>query len=492
MSDLDSSSILAVDDDPVNLQLLVDILTEQGYAVRPTTDARFAITSAQIEPPDLILLDIIMPRMTGYEACQALRADERTRDIPVIFLSALAEVQDKLRAFDVGGVDYITKPFQVAEVLSRVENHLAFKRLRDSLQEKNVELVQENTERRRSAELLRQQKELLESTIDSLTHPFYVISARDYTIEIANAAAESLIRGAEMMTCYALSHQRDEPCDGDEYPCPLQRVVETGEPVTLEHMHRDANGAERHVEVHGYPIFEPDGRIARIIEYSLDITERKRLEEAAKEAVAAAERERLSRDLHDAVTQTLFSASLIAEVLPQLWEKDAVEAQRNLAKLRQLTRGAMAEMRTLLLELRPAALAERPLGDLLRHLAEALTNRTKIPVRVTVDQECAAPPGVRIAHYRIAQEALNNIARHSGASHADLSLRCSAERIQMRICDDGCGFDRTAIPPGHMGVGIMRERAEGIGAAFEIESELGQGTRVSVTWSRDEHERISR
>jgi signal transduction histidine kinase len=491
MSDPDKPSILVVDDDPVNLRLLVEILTGQGYAVRPTTDARFAIASAQLEPPDLILLDIIMPGMTGYDACQSLREDDRTREVPVIFLSALAEVQDKLRLFDVGGVDYITKPFQVAEVLSRVETHLAFKRLRDSLQDKNLQLVQENKERKQAAQLLQRQKELLESTIDSLTHPFCVISTRDYAIEIANAAAESLVRGADVLTCYALSHQRDQPCDGVEHPCPLQLVVETREPVTLEHIHHDANGDARYVEVHGYPIFEADGRIARIIEYSLDITERKRLEEAAKEAVAAAERERLSRDLHDAVTQTLFSASLIAEVLPQLWEQDVVEARRNLAKLRQLTRGAMAEMRTLLLELRPAALVERPLGDLLRHLAEALTNRTKIPVEVTVDQECAAPPGVRIAQYRIAQEALNNVARHSRASHVALTLRCSERRIELRIRDDGCGFDRTAIPPGHMGVGIMRERAEGIGAVFEVESEPGKGTCVTVVWSGDEQERMS-
>jgi two-component system nitrate/nitrite sensor histidine kinase NarX len=173
-----------------------------------------------------------------------------------------------------------------------------------------------------------------------------------------------------------------------------------------------------------------------------------------------------------------------------LWEHNPVEAHRNLAKLRQLTRGALAEMRTLLLELRPATLTERPLGDLLRHLAEALTNRTKIPVEVRVDQGCAAPPEVQIAQYRIAQEALNNVAKHAGASQATLTLRCNQQRIELCIDDDGCGFDANLIPPGHLGVGIMRERAEGIGATFEVDSEPGQGTSIRVIWNGSKDERM--
>ena len=129
-----------VDDTPVNLRLLADILTKRGYKVRPVTNGRLALLAAQNLPPDLILLDIMMPEINGYEVCSQLKADARTRDIPVIFVSALTEVLDKVKAFSMGGVDYITKPFQVEEVLARVETHLAIGYLQKSLQEKNEEL----------------------------------------------------------------------------------------------------------------------------------------------------------------------------------------------------------------------------------------------------------------------------------------------------------------------------------------------------------------
>ncbi|MBM4431232.1 MAG: GAF domain-containing protein, partial [Chloroflexi bacterium] len=133
------------------------------------------------------------------------------------------------------------------------------------------------------------------------------------------------------------------------------------------------------------------------------------LRERVEQLAAESERTRLARDLHDAVTQTLFSASLIAEVLPSVWDKDHSEGLKLLGELRQLSRGAMAEMRTLLLELRPAALAETDLADLLRQLAEATAGRTGLPVAVVADGCCTLPPDVHVALYRIAQEALNNV-----------------------------------------------------------------------------------
>ena len=140
------ANILIVDDTPANLRLLIGILAAQGYSVRPAPDGSLAIASAQAEPPDLILLDIMMPDLSGYEVCEQLKADERTRDIPVIFVSALDDVVDKVKGFEVGGVDYITKPIQVKEVLARVETHLKLRALRKELQTVNDELVRSNTE----------------------------------------------------------------------------------------------------------------------------------------------------------------------------------------------------------------------------------------------------------------------------------------------------------------------------------------------------------
>ncbi len=212
--------------------------------------------------------------------------------------------------------------------------------------------------------------------------------------------------------------------------------------------------------------------------------ENARLRAQAAQTAVAAERSRLARDLHDAVTQTLFSASLIAEVLPRLLERDRDEGFRRLVDLRQLTRGALAEMRTLLLELRPATLTEVELRDLLRQLCEALTGRARIPVRLDVQGEPRLlPPDVQIAFYRVAQEALNNIFKHAGATQVDVRLSYQPSAVQLTIMDDGRGFDQGLVSAERLGLKIMRERAEGIGAAFTLIGAPEAGTRVSLTWA---------
>ncbi|MCU0545674.1 MAG: response regulator [Oscillatoriaceae cyanobacterium Prado104] len=134
-------NILVVDDTPANLRLLAGILNGKGYKVRPVPSGELALSAARGMPPDLILLDIMMPEMDGYEVCKQIKADERTRDIPVIFISAIDDVLDKVKAFNIGGVDYITKPFQMEEVLARVETHLAMCNLQNSLRQKNEQLT---------------------------------------------------------------------------------------------------------------------------------------------------------------------------------------------------------------------------------------------------------------------------------------------------------------------------------------------------------------
>jgi two-component system, sensor histidine kinase and response regulator len=144
-------NILIIDDIPDNLRFLSDLLTKGGYTVRKVINGELGIESALLEPPDLILLDIKMPGMNGYQVCDRLKNSDRTRDIPVIFLSALDEEAEKVMAFQAGGVDYIIKPFQVVEVLARIETHLRISRLQQQLQQKNNQLKQE-IEHRNSAE----------------------------------------------------------------------------------------------------------------------------------------------------------------------------------------------------------------------------------------------------------------------------------------------------------------------------------------------------
>jgi len=140
MPPVKGSSILIVDDTPENLTTLRQILADHQYVVRPAISGEIALRAIDAELPDLILLDIMMPSMDGYQVCKILKSDEDKKHIPIIFISSLDETVDKVKAFSLGAVDYITKPFQVEEVLARVHTHITLSKLQKSLQEKNVEL----------------------------------------------------------------------------------------------------------------------------------------------------------------------------------------------------------------------------------------------------------------------------------------------------------------------------------------------------------------
>ena len=228
---------------------------------------------------------------------------------------------------------------------------------------------------------------------------------------------------------------------------------------------------------------ETNQRLQSEIEQRIRI-EQELAEKAAEEAVTA-DRTRLARDLHDAVTQTLFSASLIAEVLPDLWDMDTDEAKKSTEELRQLTRGALAEMRTLLLELRPATLTQTRLSDLIKQLCEAFIGRSRLPITLNIEGDCQLPPEVQVAIYRIAQESLNNVFKYARASQVDVNLFMTENKVHFATCDNGIGFDMTTVRPTSLGMRIMRERAEAIGAEFCITSSPGAGTCVEVTWHAD-------
>jgi signal transduction histidine kinase len=161
---------------------------------------------------------------------------------------------------------------------------------------------------------------------------------------------------------------------------------------------------------------------------------------------------------------------------------DVDEAKKSTEELRQLTRGALAEMRTLLLELRPATLTQTRLSDLIRQLCEAFIGRSRLPIKLNIEGDGALPPEVQIAFYRIAQESLNNVFKYARASQVDVGLFISSSTVRFEVCDNGVGFDMSTSKPTSLGLRIMHERAEAIGAEFNISSTLGSGTCVEVTW----------
>jgi PAS domain S-box-containing protein len=235
------------------------------------------------------------------------------------------------------------------------------------------------------------------------------------------------------------------------------------------------------------PLFDDNGRLREILCVGMDHTKQKITEEMltqqAREQATAEERNRLARDLHDAVSQTIFSASLISDVLPRLWERDEKEGRKRLEEVRQLTRGALAEMRTLLLELRPDSLVEAELEYLLKQLGESITGRSRVPVTVNVTGRCNVPVEVKVGLYRIAQEALNNVAKHAGAKEAFIDLTCKPGKVALQVTDNGKGFNVRGIPPNSLGLNIMRERAREIKARLSIKSRPEMGTTIKIIWN---------
>jgi putative two-component system response regulator len=148
MENVRNGHILAVDDTPASLRLLTDLLTAEGYTVRSAINGELALHAATVQPPDLILLDVSMPVMDGFEVCKRLKENAELEDVPVIFVSAMSEMQDKLKGFELGAVDYVTKPFQREELLARVNTHLELNRLRHHLED----MVEERTQSLRESE----------------------------------------------------------------------------------------------------------------------------------------------------------------------------------------------------------------------------------------------------------------------------------------------------------------------------------------------------
>jgi len=345
----------------------------------------------------------------------------------------------------------------------------------------NQQLTQEIAQRQQVESSLRQSERRARALLDAPPDSAMLANLDGTILEINEIAASRLgidLQEAIGQNVFSFS----DPSLAEVRRSKADQMITTGEPVSWEDMR-----AGRSYDNHIYPILDDDEHIVNIAIFARDITELKKVQEKEKAEVATQERTRIARDLHDAVTQTIYSASLIAEVLPTVWGRNPAEGERNLIKLRQLVRGALAEMRTLLFELRPASLEAADLNTLLRHLGDALTGRTRIPVTFQTSGESHPPTEVKIAFYRIAQETFNNIAKHSEATHVVVEMQADSNHVKLELRDDGIGFDRKSVTEDKLGIQIITERAHDIKASIDLNSSPGKGTQVSLLWPGEEY-----
>lgn len=330
-------------------------------------------------------------------------------------------------------------------------------------------ILRDLTERKQLEEALRlsedRTKALLNASIDIalLTRP-------DGTIMAGNQACANSL-GADLEILIGQNVFDYFPADvADARRERAEQAVRTGRPIHFEDT-RDGRWFRNHI----YPIFDGDGNVDQLAIYAHDITD-------VQFRAVEEERIRIARELHDSVTQTMYSVSIVAEALPHLLETNLDEARSRAVHLRQMTLGALAELRNLLFEFHPKALRDTQLSILLRQLGEVLTGRTRIPVGLDITRNAKLPEDVKIAFYRIAQEAFNNIDKYAQATQVNVVLESIPNKCKLSIQDNGIGFDLDSVHTEKLGLKIMRERAETIGADLRVKSSPDQGTKVSLVW----------
>jgi len=269
------SKILVVDDDLDIRDFVAKSIKLFGLDVCVAQDGQEALEVLKGETVAIVITDIMMPRMDGMQLLKHIRSDYS--DIDVIVMTGYSGEFSFTDVIEAGAIDFLTKPFQVDELLAKLKRCLRERGLINSLQDEVV--------KRKSLEKANiYQEQFLSDALNALTHPFYVIDVKDYTVKLANTVSGFDPAKLGTQTCYSITHNRQKPCDSLEHPCPLQKIIKTKKPYTVEHLHYDTDGNKIIVEVHAYPLFDDQGEVCQIIEYSLDITKRKMAEKQLQES----------------------------------------------------------------------------------------------------------------------------------------------------------------------------------------------------------------
>jgi diguanylate cyclase (GGDEF)-like protein/PAS domain S-box-containing protein len=273
MADKSGTTILVVDDAPENIKLLSRIFSKIGYQIQVADNGAQAIEIAQTTHPDIILLDINMPVMDGFEACAQLKEDERTCDIPVIFISALENIDDKAKAFRVGAVDYILKPFEYEEVQARVETHLALRNLRVQLEQANQILAARLEELTNSRELLAQRERRLSAFVNALPNLSFVLDEQGRYLEVI-ANESSLLAARPDHLIGRLIEEVLPPEENAKIMDAIRQTIQTGKIQMVEYRVPMVPGSERWVEGRIALMEKGEHGKGKVVFMASDVTER--------------------------------------------------------------------------------------------------------------------------------------------------------------------------------------------------------------------------
>lgn len=423
------ATVMVVDDTPANLDLLDRILRAEGYRVLAFPRGRLALEAAAETPPDLIVLDVLMPDMDGFEVCRRLKANPRLASVPVLFISALGDTSDKLRAFACGGADYITKPFQEEEVLARAGAHLEIAALQRRLREQN-----ENLER--------------------------LVAER--TRELAEERARALRSFAERIRGARWGEERSLGLDGPatsavpEFGALSEAIEELAEKTyTREELRARYVGAMIRAEEKG--------------------------------------RKRFARELHDGPLQSAAAAIRRVQMAREAMDEHPSDELRELLDTaEEIMKSAGDELRGFCEELSPSWIRLGLVSAMDENAATLSRAHGDANVEATTDETLDSLPEEHVlALVRIMQEAVSNSVRHGGARSIQIRVRDEGSAVRFSIRDDGKGFDAGEHPgteyerlrtSGHRGLANISERVRLLRGTIRLESSPGEGCRIDIVF----------
>lgn len=495
-------TLLLVDDAPINLELVLESLEREGYEVLVALDGEEALERAARVRPDLILLDVMLPGVDGFEVCRRLKAHPELADIPVIFMTSLSAPRDKLTGFAAGGVDYITKPLQLDETRARIQVHLKLRALNRQLDEHNAELTREIAERIRAEQALRDREDEARRLAAGLAEAQRIGHMGSWELDLASGR---LVWSDEIYRIFEI----DKGGFAASYPAFLERVhpddramvdrayaesVRERRLYQVDHRLLLPDGRVKHVREQGETFYARDGKPLLSRGTVQDITEIKetqimlersraelRLLAARRDAEQEDERRELAHAMHEELGQTLVALRMKAARLYQHCrecDNDEVDALGD--DILAMSEAAIRSIRRLVADIRPTTL-DMGIVPALEWLADDFTQGLGIPCRFQAeDRDCTLVDTTATALFRLAQEALTNVALHADAHQVDMILRRDGDALQLTITDDGRGIRWEDLRKPTLGILGMREQLAVLGGTLNVGPGDKEGTVVRI------------
>jgi PAS domain S-box-containing protein len=495
------SDILIVDDTKANLDLLIEILAAAGYNIRPATTGTLAIRSVMAKLPALILLDVKLPDMDGYEVCRRLKALDHTRAVPVIFISVLEDESSKIKSFQAGGIDFITKPFYAEELLVRVKTHIALRQIQRSLEIRNNDLLREIAEREKTELALKESEfffresqraasvgsykiNFITDSWDSsevLNHIFGIESSYDRSVQGLIGLVHPGDR--EMITHYLLKH-----------------VLTEHQPFNKEfRIINKSNSETRWVNCLGAVALDDNENVASMIGTIQDISERKIADEKIAayneklrdmndhlQTIRDDERKNMARDIHDLIGTNIAGLKMYLKILeknmPPNFLDDHPVIMDNLESMAHMIDDTFNLVRGLIRQLRSVVLDELGLAEAILSYSDEMKKKSNIGFKIDIiPKEFSLNTKVSNELYLMFIEILTNVIRHSGATSVAIFIRKKNHKFEMRIEDNGIGItEQKMMHKNKFGIQGMKERISLLDGKIEIAGNPGKGTTVSI------------